>query len=134
MDQRRPIHPLPHDPEDPDSLSDDRFIRSWRTVRGRLWIGTEDGLNLLDRTTGRFFQYHFDPGDPQGLRDDVVNDIYEDRSGVIWIATQIGICRVNEIASVFTHYRQGRNSPDQGAAAQPAGLLDPQNPPNLSDN
>jgi ligand-binding sensor domain-containing protein/signal transduction histidine kinase len=123
-----------HNPEDPESLSDNQVHSILEDSTGRLWIGTENGLNLLDRTTGRFFQYHYDPGDLHSLSSNVVHEIYEDRSGVLWIATQIGISKVNEIASVFTHYQQGRNSPDQGAAAQPAGLLDPQNPPNLSDN
>jgi signal transduction histidine kinase/ligand-binding sensor domain-containing protein len=123
-----------HNPEDPESLSDNQVNSILEDGAGRLWTGTENGLNLLDRTTGRFFQYRYDPGDPHSLSSNVVNEVYEDRSGVLWIATQVGISKVNEIASRFTHYQQGGNPPDQGAAAQPAALLDPQNPPGLSDN
>jgi ligand-binding sensor domain-containing protein len=125
---------FPHNPEDPGSLSDNQVHSILEDGTGRLWIGTENGLNLLDRTTGRFFQYHYDPGDPHSLSSNVVHEIYEDRSGVLWIATQIGISRVNEIASRFTHYQQGENPRDQGAAAQPASLLEPPSPPDLSDN
>jgi signal transduction histidine kinase/ligand-binding sensor domain-containing protein len=118
---------FPHDPQDPESLSDNQVNSILEDGAGRLWIGTENGLNLLDRTTGRFHQYHYDFADPHSLSNNAVHEIYEDRSGVLWMATQIGISKLNDIASCFTHYQQGRNPSDPGAAAQ-------QNLPSLSDN
>lgn len=123
-----------HDPEDPGSLSNN-FVRViLEDSRGRLWVGTDYGLNLFDRATGRFFQYHYDPNDPHSLSSDSIWDIYEDRSGVIWFGTVNGISKLNETASSFTHIQQSPNQPSQGWGAQSVTVLDPHDPPGLSDN
>ncbi len=123
-----------HDPEDPGSLSNN-FVRAiLEDSRGRLWVGTDYGLNLFDRATGRFFQYHYDPNDPHSLSSDSIWDIYEDRSGVLWFGTVNGISKLNETASSFTHYQQSPSQPSQGWGAQSVTVLDPHDPPGLSDN
>ena len=34
--------------------------------KGNFWVGSAgDGLQILDRKTGRFTQYHYDPGTPK---------------------------------------------------------------------
>ena len=49
---------------------------------GDLWIGTNgDGLNRLDRKTGRVTVYRHDPGDPTSIGSDVVRALLEDRRG-----------------------------------------------------
>jgi ligand-binding sensor domain-containing protein/signal transduction histidine kinase len=123
-------------PDDPYSLSHNRIWSIKEDDRGRLWIGTMDGLDLFERATGRFYRYYFKPGDPHSLSNDTVWDIYQDRSGVVWFGTTNGVCKVNDVASRFTHYQQGPNplkgavpsQPDQGAGSQPGYL------PGLSDN
>ena len=95
-----------HNPDDPYSLSDDKVYAVLEDSSGRLWIGTQNGLDLLDRSMGRFYRYHFDRADPHSLSNNVVNDLYQDRGGML-IATLAGVCKLNETASAFTFYQQG---------------------------
>ena len=69
------------------NLSND-FINSFLLdSRGRLWVGTDNGLNLLDEKTGRFTSYF----ERDGLTNSIVQSILEDDEGNIWVSTQQGI-------------------------------------------
>ena len=57
---------------------------------GHLWVGTADGLDLLDRSTGQFTHYHHDASDAESLRDSFVMSLYEDATGLVWIGTRAG--------------------------------------------
>ena len=57
---------------------------------GRLWVGTADGLELLDRATGEFSHYRHDANDGGSLRDSFVMSLYEDAAGLVWIGTRTG--------------------------------------------
>jgi len=57
---------------------------------GHLWIGTAEGLDLLDRSTGRFVHYRHGPGNAESLRDSFIMSLYEDASGLLWIGTRAG--------------------------------------------
>ena len=50
---RRRFRTYRHDPADPASLSHDRVRAILEDGAGRLWIGTDGGLDLLDRPAGR---------------------------------------------------------------------------------
>ena len=53
----------------------------------RLWIGTSNGLNLLDRRSMTFSSYRHD--DRSGsLSDSYVMSIHQDRGGMLWIGTR----------------------------------------------
>ena len=115
-------------PQGTPNLGNNRVWSILEDSHGRLWIATQDGLNLLDQTTGNIYQYHVIPGDSHSLIDDAVFDLYQDRSGIVWIATMGGICKLNEIASNFTHYQQGPGQSELLKAGQPG------NTSILSDN
>jgi hypothetical protein len=62
-----------HDPQDAGSLSSSLINSIVEDRLGNLWIGTQRGLNKLDRTTGRFSRFLHDPMDPHSLgHDDVI--------------------------------------------------------------
>jgi signal transduction histidine kinase/ligand-binding sensor domain-containing protein/CheY-like chemotaxis protein/HPt (histidine-containing phosphotransfer) domain-containing protein len=86
----RVVQRFRHDPKRPNSLSNDDIRALLQDHAGHLWIGTTDGLDLLDRSTGRFSHYRHDKGDPTSLRDSYVQSLYEDATGVIWIGTREG--------------------------------------------
>ena len=46
-----------NDPNDPSSLSDAGVGSILKDSRGRLWVGTYQGLDLLDEATGKFIHY-----------------------------------------------------------------------------
>ena len=69
-----------HNPDDPNSLSDNSVYSIIQDSSGRLWFGTQNGLNLFDDSLGRFFQYHTYPDDPNSLKDDVIDRVFQNRS------------------------------------------------------
>ncbi len=48
-----------HNAKDPESISDDMIYSIYEDRKGRLWIGTDAGLDLLDRTSGKFNHFYF---------------------------------------------------------------------------
>ncbi|WP_129781829.1 sensor histidine kinase [Peristeroidobacter soli] len=70
-----------HDDTNPASLSDNRVIRLFYDARGRLWIGTFDGLNRFDPATGSFITYRHG----NGTTPHVYRSIVEDARGTLWL-------------------------------------------------
>ncbi len=87
------------------SLSHD-FVRSLFEDRdGRLWIGTDGGLNLWQEATANFTSYRAAVGDSASLSNDQVVDIYQDSSGILWIGTLGGgLSKWNPGRWSFAHY------------------------------
>lgn len=73
-----------NDPLDPASLGDNSIIRTFIDSRGRLWIGTNQGINLYDRSSTRFINHQLNKSFPASQ----TIDIAEDRSGTIWLSTR----------------------------------------------
>jgi len=100
-----------NDPKNPHSLSDNRVFAICESRYGRdrgagLWIGTGNGLNILDRAAGKFTRVSIDPNNPDSLSDHI-NCIYEDRLGALWIGTDGGLARLNRderAAKQFTRF------------------------------
>ncbi len=68
----------------PRTLPGSTVTAIWEDREHSLWIGTEDGLLRLSRTT----LTTLDQAD--GLSDNNVATTYEDRSGVVWVTTFTG--------------------------------------------
>lgn len=74
-------------PGKPDTLSDNSIAALLRDPAHGLWVGTENGLNLLDPATGRVRRFLSDPTDPAGLPSAVVSTLMLDRKGRLWVGT-----------------------------------------------
>ncbi len=83
---------------------------------GRLWIGTKNGLNLLDRSRGTFTIFTAS----EGLPDNTIESILEDRHGYLWLGTHNGLSRFDPRTKTFRNY-----SVSDGLAGN---LLDPYGP------
>ncbi|HSX85042.1 MAG TPA: diguanylate cyclase, partial [Cellvibrio sp.] len=97
-----------HLENDPSSLSADFVFALYEDSRGNFWVGTDGGgVNLLDRSTGRFTAYTT----RDGLADDVVAGIVEDGQGYLWFGTQKGIARFDPDKKQFRNFdkRHGLN-------------------------
>jgi signal transduction histidine kinase/ligand-binding sensor domain-containing protein len=93
-----------HNPEDSTSLSGNLVDALLEDSAGRLWVGTNGGLDLFDRGQNCFVHYRYDPGNTNSLGDDFVHSLYEDRSGVLWIGTGRGLSKYSWAANRFTLY------------------------------
>jgi ligand-binding sensor domain-containing protein/signal transduction histidine kinase len=102
-----------HDPKNPNSLSHNGVhafqedIDSSGSFTGKLWIGTRDGLDLLDEAANRFRHYRHDPNDPQSLSGDFVTAIYLDESNCLWIGTEKGLNKLERERGIFMRYPRG---------------------------
>src|SRR5690349_2128134 len=72
---------------DPQSLSNDSVAQVLRDKEGRIWVGTQNGLNLLNEREGKFKRYYKIQGDTTSLSSNVVRAIYQDHEGTVWIGT-----------------------------------------------
>jgi len=79
-----------HDEQRSDSLANDDVRALLEDQAGRLWVGTADGLSLLDRASGRFTHFRHDASDPGSLRDSFIMSLYQDPSRLLWIGTRTG--------------------------------------------
>ncbi|HEY3875944.1 MAG TPA: two-component regulator propeller domain-containing protein, partial [Candidatus Kapabacteria bacterium] len=69
------------------------------------WIGTADGLFLLDRTTGKFRSYLNDPANDRSLSNNAISTLYEDSRGRLWVGTWGGgLDLMDTKTGLFTHF------------------------------
>ena len=84
---RRWVH-YRHDPDNPNSLSDNTVRCFYQDAEGMLWIGTYfGGLNRLEIATGAFTRFQHEPDDVRSLGNNDVRAILETRDGRLWIGT-----------------------------------------------
>ena len=92
-------------PDRPEGLADDSVADIYEDRGGRMWIGTEKALHLLDRSTGRFERHLLDSSDPMSLPGQT-KDVFEDAAGAIWVGTLGGGAALLDPRSLhFTYYK-----------------------------
>ena len=86
---------------DSASLSDSYVQALYEDSIGRFWVGTQGGgLNLMDRSSGKFTAYR--KGD--GLANNSIYGILEDDAGNLWLSTNGGISKFNPATEKFRNY------------------------------
>ncbi len=80
-----------HDPEDPNTISDNIVLSIYQDEMGRMWIGTNSGLNMFYPATGSFRRF----GVGQGLANEVIYSVLPDNENRIWLSSNLGIIRFN---------------------------------------
>ena len=81
-----------HDPNNPDSLSDDLFMDVYVDIDDTVWAGTlGKGLDSLHPATGQVTHYLHDPENPTSIADDNIAAIIPDKRGGLWIGTFGGL-------------------------------------------
>ena len=81
-------------------ISDNTVLTVFCDSRGRIWVGTLNGLNLFDEESGRF--RHFFKSD--GLPDNAIMGITDDINGNIWISTTSGLSKLNPESLTFHNF------------------------------
>ncbi|MDO9255685.1 MAG: two-component regulator propeller domain-containing protein [Bacteroidales bacterium] len=66
----------------------------------QLWLGTGNGVQVLNLGTNRIKSYTIN----EGLPSNIVYSILHDNVGNIWLSTLKGISRFNPVSKVFTNY------------------------------
>lgn len=85
----------PFRPEDEILRYSDKYNCIMRDRKGRLWIGTQNGLFLYDgKSTRRFSKEN-------GMSNNCVRSIVEDADGKIWVGTSVEVTCVGDGGPVF---------------------------------
>ncbi len=90
---------------DSTSLSSNKVISIFKDSKSNIWVGTDAGLNLFNKSTKGFTCYRTE----NGLPDNSINSIIEDDRGNLWLGTNKGISKFNDAVyhpakSVFKNY------------------------------
>ncbi len=94
-----------HDPENPNSLSNDKIKCLLRNGTRGLWIGTIKGLNYMDFATGTITRYLSIPNVQGSLPDDRIYGLSYDKEGQLWIATfRGGLCKMDPETGKFEQF------------------------------
>ena len=82
------------------SLSSNYILNTFEDSKGNFWIGTKDGLNLMDKKSGTFVSYT----ESDGLQSSVINSIVEDNNGKLWLSTNKGISKFDPLSKKVQNY------------------------------
>lgn len=74
-----------------DQLSDNSVRALVEDREGKVWIGTQNGLNCFDPETEKFTRYYYALGDTNTINDNVINVLHEDAEGNLWIGSNAGL-------------------------------------------
>ncbi len=70
-----------------------------------LWIGTEMGLNRIDRVTGKVTHFYHNDNDPSSIGANAIYAIKKDRRGNLWIGSwNGGLSLYNYITETFRNF------------------------------
>src|SRR4030095_6417392 len=100
-----------HDDNDPGSLSGGAMA-ILKDHLGKVWMGTQNGLDELAETTGKITHHVHDSSNPKSLSYNLVRSLYEDHNGTLWVGTGIpfsndqlgGLNRYDRERGNFTRY------------------------------
>ena len=99
--KRGDLQHFAHDPNNPQSLGDNRIRAFASGADGRLWVGTGRGVSVLDAEIGRFTHHLQDEGEVRGIR---VDDQQR-----IWVVTVEGLFQLDRAGHVQKQYRDGES-------------------------
>ena len=118
-----------HNPEDPASIKSNTIFSLFEDSKENIWVGTNAGLHLLNKSTNGFKVFQVE----DGLPDNSIKSICEDRHGNLWLGTNKGLSKFidgikNPANPVFKNYTledglQGNEFSRNSSYLSPNGLM-----------
>ena len=96
-----------HDPDDPNSLSNNDVYAIYPDPTGILWLGTSDGLNKFDPKTEIFS--HFRP--TETLNQGIIYGVLGDSQGRLWLSGSKGLSKFDPASNTFSHFDESDGVP-----------------------
>ncbi|PCK07691.1 MAG: hypothetical protein COA42_13025 [Alteromonadaceae bacterium] len=107
------FHNYSHNPVVENSLSNSAILSITEDHEGHLWVGTEQGLNRIDRDKNLITRYLHKPKDSSSLPANSVLSVLVDKQGDVWAGTWHGsLARLPRGESKFTIYESILNKPN----------------------
>jgi ligand-binding sensor domain-containing protein/signal transduction histidine kinase len=101
-----------HVSQDRSSLSSNRVLSLFEDSRGKIWIGTDNGLNLYDPVNNQFYRFKNNPKNEHSLSNDVIYTIFEDMNHTLWIGTDYGLNFYDQTNDRFWHINHDPSNPN----------------------
>lgn len=101
-----------HDPMDPSSLPDNHIWTIFEDNQKRLWIGTDQGFALMDKSNDTFTTWRNEPLQPSSLVSNRVRVITQDHENHLWIGTDGGLCRFDPVSNTLQCYSEKDGMPN----------------------
>jgi signal transduction histidine kinase/ligand-binding sensor domain-containing protein/DNA-binding response OmpR family regulator len=76
-----------------------------------IWIGTDKGIDVIEKRTGKVKHYHSDNKNLNSLIANDVNSITQDRNGLFWIGTKDGLSIFDQQQEKFTNIDEKKGLP-----------------------
>ncbi|MGQ1891919.1 two-component regulator propeller domain-containing protein [Thermophagus sp. OGC60D27] len=97
---------------DLNSVHSNFILTIYEDRSNNLWLGTSNGIDVLDRTTGRFSHIPANPGKQNALSHHIVLSIIQDQRGVMWFGTRNGLNMYNPVTRKFHLFLERDGLPD----------------------
>lgn len=88
-----------------NKLSSNSIFSIFEFNESVIWLGTDNGLLIMNKQSGAVEQVQNDALKPNSLSNNVVKDIYKDHSGTIWLATFGGLNKYNNKPNNFARFQ-----------------------------
>ncbi|MFW6267907.1 MAG: two-component regulator propeller domain-containing protein, partial [Marinilabiliaceae bacterium] len=97
---------------DVNSVNSDFILTMHEDRDQNIWFGTSNGINIYNRSSGRFSHFTANPGKKNALSHHVVLSIIQDRRGLMWIGTRNGLNLYNPKTDEFRLFLERDGLPD----------------------
>jgi len=100
-----------HSDNQPHSLVNNTIRTMALDDAGKLWIGTLDGISVMDTQNFTCNNLQYDPDNKKSLSQNSVHRLYKDQNGSIWVGTYFGGVNINyPYTTAFTIYSTSKNT------------------------
>jgi|WetSurMetagenome_2_1015567.scaffolds.fasta_scaffold19477_1 ligand-binding sensor domain-containing protein len=97
-------------PGNPNSLTSNKIYAFYADTKGQLWIGTDNGLTIMNPETETFTQYLPDTDNPTSLSNGTVYSIFGDSRNDVWLATDLGVNKFDRASGGFVRFNHQDNN------------------------
>ncbi|MDQ3022517.1 MAG: histidine kinase [Bacteroidota bacterium] len=91
-------------PGDDGSLSSNEIGAICGDSKGNFWIGSPNGIDILDSAKKKIRHLESDPKDEFSLSGNLINQIYMDKKNYIWVATDRILEKCDPESEKFEHF------------------------------
>lgn len=77
------------------------IINTFLNTDAYIWLGGDNGLQLYDKTSGKFLKIESQPGNKYPISKNKVKCLYQDRNGIVWIGTSKGLMQYDKKVKTF---------------------------------
>lgn len=88
----------------PDFALDKDILCIHETHNGEIWVGTTNGINVINKKGNLLRTFVHDASDTNSLSNNEVQTIFQDNKGTVWIGTYEGLNKFDVRKQLFTRY------------------------------